>query len=64
MIKRLRRYKRGTTIVLRITGIAVMAAYSLCSESCTYLRGSMLGLDLKYLGMLYMGSVLAAGGFG
>jgi thiol:disulfide interchange protein DsbA len=64
MIKRLRRYKRGTTIALGIAGIAVMAAYSLCSESCAYLRGSMLGLDLKYLGMFYMGSVLASGGFG
>jgi len=41
-----------------------MTAYSLCSESCMYLRGTMLGLDLKYLGMLYMGSVLTAGGLG
>jgi len=64
MIKRLRRYKRGTTIALGIAGIAVMAAYSLCSESCTYLRGSMLGLDLKYLGIIYMGAILATGGFG
>ncbi|MDI6615426.1 MAG: thioredoxin domain-containing protein [Syntrophaceae bacterium] len=67
MIKELRRYsryKRGATIVLGLAGIAVMAAYSLCTESCTYLRGSMLGLDLKYLGMFYMGFVLAAGGFG
>ena len=64
MIKELRRYKRSATIILGLAGIAIMAAYSLCSESCTYLRGSMLGLDLKYLGMFYMGSVLAAGGFG
>lgn len=64
MIEELRRYKRGATIVLGLAGIAVMAAYSLCSESCTYLRGSMLGLDLKYLGMLYMGFILTAGGFG
>jgi thiol-disulfide isomerase/thioredoxin len=64
MIKRLSRYKRGMTIVLGIAGIAVMATYNLCSESCTYLRGSMLGLDLKYLGIIYMGTILATGGFG
>lgn len=64
MIKRLSRYKRGTTIVLGLAGIGIMTAYSLCSESCMYLRGTMLGLDLKYLGMLYMGSVLAASGLG
>ena len=64
MIKELRRYKRSATIVLGLAGIGIMTAYSLCSESCIYLRGSVLGLDLKYLGMFYMGSVLAAGGFG
>ena len=64
MIKRLRRCKRSATTVLGLAGIGIMTAYSLCSESCTHLRGSTLGLDLKYLGMLYMGSVLAAGGLG
>ncbi len=64
MIERLRRCKRSATIILALAGITIMAAYSLCSESCTYLWGSMLGLDLKYLGMLYMGSILAGGGFG
>ena len=64
MIKELRRYKRSATIIFGLAGVAVMTAYNLCSESCTYLRGSMLGLDLKYLGMFYMGSILAAGGFG
>jgi thiol:disulfide interchange protein DsbA len=64
MIKELRRYKRSATIILGLAGIVIMTAYSLCSESCMYLRGTMLGLDLKYLGMLYMGSVLTAGGLG
>jgi thiol-disulfide isomerase/thioredoxin len=64
MIKELRRYKRSATVILGLAGIAIMAAYSFCSESCTYLRGSMLGLDLKYLGIIYMGTVLATGGFG
>lgn len=64
MIERLRRCKRSATIVLGLAGIGIMTAYSLCSESCAYLQGSMFGLDLKYLGMLYMGLVLAVGGFG
>ena len=64
MIKELRRYKTSATIILGLAGIGIMAAYSLCSESCVYLRGSMLGLDLKYLGIIYMGTILATGGFG
>ena len=64
MIEKLKRNKRNVTILLALVGIAVMAAYSLCSESCTYLRGSMFGVDLKYLGMLYMGLVLVLGALG
>ena len=64
MIEKLRQSKRGVTIILALVGISVMAAYSFCADSCIFLRGTMFGMDLKYLGMLYMGLVLAAGAFG
>jgi archaellum biogenesis protein FlaJ (TadC family) len=64
MIEKLQRNRRSETILLALVGIAVMVAYGTCSESCTYLQGSLFGVDLKYLGMLYMGLVLILGALG
>ncbi len=64
MIEKLQRNKRSMTILLALAGIAAMAAYGTCAGSCTYLRGSLFGADLKYLGILYMGLVLVFGAFG
>lgn len=61
MIEKLQRHKRGMTILLTLVGIAIMASYSFCSASCTYVRGFILGVDLEYLGMLYMGLILVFG---
>ena len=38
-----------------LVGIAIVLLYDLCEESCTYLRGSILGLNLKYFGIIYIG---------
>jgi thiol:disulfide interchange protein DsbA len=49
---------RYLTAILAVIGIALMVFYVYCETSCRYLTGSILGLDLKYLGMVYMGVVL------
>jgi len=36
-------------------GIAIVLLYSMCEDSCAYLRGSIFGSDLTYLGIFYMG---------
>ncbi len=47
--------KRWINIVLSLIGIAIVILYSICEESCRYLQGSLFSIDLKYLGIFYMG---------
>jgi hypothetical protein len=54
----LKRNKRGLTVILALIGIGVMLAYAFCFGSCSYLKGDVLGLDLKYTGIAYMAAVL------
>lgn len=49
---------RYLTVILAAIGIALMVFYLYCATSCQYLQGSILGLDLEYLGLIYMGVVL------
>ena len=39
-------------------GIGAVILYSLCEETCVFLQGFMLGIDLKYLGLLYAGALV------
>lgn len=41
-------------IFLPLIGIGVMVYYDLCDTRCTALRGSLWGLDLKYIGIAFM----------
>jgi uncharacterized membrane protein len=50
--------KRFLTILLALTGIAITVAYAFCLGACSYLKGDILGIDLKYLGIFYMVVVL------
>jgi hypothetical protein len=47
------------TIFLGAAGIATMAFYSLCDTSCSYLKGGIFGIDLKYIGIGYMSAIIA-----
>ena len=54
MKKFLSRKRRLLTVLLALTGIAITLAYAFCLGSCSYLKGDILGIDLKYLGIFYM----------
>lgn len=54
--------KHWINIGLPSIGIVIALLYSVCNESCTYLHGSLFGIKLNYLGILYMG-VLALSNF-
>lgn len=45
------RAKRIANIVLPLVGIALIVYYLQCSSSCSFLKGSFLHVDLKYLGL-------------
>jgi len=47
--------KHWINIGLFIIGIGIALLYSICEESCTYLQGSIFGVKLNYLGILFMG---------
>jgi uncharacterized membrane protein len=47
--------KRYTlNIILLLAGVGVVVFYTLCGDACTYLQGSLFGIDLQYLGMAYV----------
>jgi hypothetical protein len=45
-------------IILALTAIGVIIFYTVCGGSCSYLRGELFGLDLKYIGILIMGAII------
>ena len=47
--------KHWMNIGLFIIGTGIALLYSVCEESCTYLQGSIFGVKLNYLGILFMG---------
>ena len=50
--------RRLLTCILAMSGMGIIIFYTLCSDSCRYLKGDIFGLDLKYLGLIYMGLLL------
>ena len=49
--------KHWINIGLPVIGIVIGLLYSVCEESCTYLQGSIFGVKLNYLGVLFMGAL-------
>jgi len=41
-------------MALSVIGIGVVLFYSLCVGTCSYLKGTIFTIDLKYVGILYM----------
>ncbi len=46
--------KKIATVLLALIGLGTMWYYTRCTDSCAYLTGDVLGIDLKYLGIGYM----------
>ncbi len=63
MKKFLSRKRRFLTILLALTGIAITVAYAFCLGACSYLKGDILGIDLKYLGIFYMAVIFVLAWF-
>ncbi len=45
-------------IILPLAGVGLMIFYEICDTSCSYLTGTFLGIDLKYVGIIFMASLL------
>jgi len=46
-------------VTFSIIGIGLMVFYGVCDTSCSSLRGTFLGLDLKVIGIFFMAALLA-----
>jgi len=45
-------------LIFPIIGIGLMIFYDVCDTSCSALRGTFWGVDLKYVGILFMSALL------
>ena len=52
------KYRNIITIALSLIGIVLMAYYDYCDTECSYLRGDLLGIDLKWVGIAYMAVII------
>ena len=53
---------KSLNVLLPLIGIGLMLVYEYCDTSCSYLKGSFLGIDLKWVGVIYM-AMLFLGAF-
>ena len=54
----IRKYRNILTIFLALIGIGIMAYYDYCDTTCSYLKGDIFGIDLKWVGMAFMAAVI------
>jgi thiol:disulfide interchange protein DsbA len=45
--------RKTVNIALPLAGLGLIIFYSFCGSSCVFLKGDLLGVDLKYLGAAY-----------
>ncbi|MFO7570183.1 MAG: thioredoxin domain-containing protein [Smithellaceae bacterium] len=55
----LKKYRHIGTIALALVGIGIMAYYDYCDTTCSYLKGDIFGIDLKWVGIAFMAVVIA-----
>lgn len=48
-------------LILPLVGIGLIVYYSLCGQSCSYLKGGILGIDLTYVGLLFTALLFIVG---
>lgn len=58
MMKIIKEYRRLFTIILSVSGIGIMAYYDYCDTACSYLKGDIFGIDLKWVGITFMAAVM------
>ncbi|KQC05909.1 MAG: hypothetical protein APR62_09005 [Smithella sp. SDB] len=54
-----KKYRSIITIVLALIGIVIMAYYDYCDTTCSYLKGDIFGIDIKFVGIAYMVVIIA-----
>ncbi len=63
IIESVKKYRHIITIVLALIGIGLMAYYDYCDTACSYLKGDIWGIDLKWIGSAYMAAIIVFAAF-
>ena len=58
MIDFIYKYRISLTVLAAIAGIGLMIFYEVCDTSCSYLVGDLFGVDLKWVGIVYMLTII------
>lgn len=64
MFDTIKKYRWIPTVALALAGIGIMAYYNHCDTACSYLRGDIFGLDLKWVGIAFMVVLILLTAFG
>lgn len=46
------------SIILACIAVALEIYYSICAGACSYLKGTIFGIDLQYVGIAYMACIM------
>ncbi|MGD0278368.1 MAG: thioredoxin domain-containing protein [Smithella sp.] len=57
-ITTIKKYRNIITIALSLTGILLMIYYDYCDTACAYLKGDIWGINLKWVGIVYMLAII------
>ncbi len=60
----IKKYRVIITMILALTGIGIMMYYDHCDTACSYLKGDIWGIDLKWVGIAFMMSIIVFAAFG
>jgi thiol:disulfide interchange protein DsbA len=58
-----KKYRHIVTILLALIGIGIMVYYDYCDTTCSYLKGDIFGIDLKWIGSAYMAAIIVFAAF-
>jgi len=63
IMESIKKYRNAITIVLALIGIGLMMYYDYCDTTCSYLKGDIWGIDLKWFGSAYMAAIIIFAAF-
>lgn len=59
IIEFVKKTRNVSTVILALSGIVMMFYYDYCDAMCSYLQGAIWGINLKWVGIVYMFAIIA-----
>lgn len=52
-VRRMKNKRYVANLILPLVGIGIILYYSVCGQSCAYLKGGIFGINLTYIGLVF-----------